>query len=385
MKQLVTTMAFAAMFIFTGASVFAQPVNDSFRSHAPIYEGVSQYTGTNVGAIPGEVTPSCGGTSDNAVWYAITVFQESSAREVTFDTFGSGYDTVLSAWTYANGTMTEVDCNDDATGLQSELTLSLSPNIGVYLIAVSGFNQSEGDVILNVTGADDVNPPDDWTFTKTGAPGMLAGRSHPSTNIGADQESQPPPSCNEGGGTNDVWRSFIPASSGFVTIDTFGSDFDTVLAVYQPFGTEIGCNDDSGSLQSEVSNLEVTAGALYYARVAGFRDTNSGLISLNVSDVTSTPVSNEETAAPNRIALAAAYPNPFAAQTTLAYSLGTTQEVRIVAYDVLGREVAVLAEGIRAAGQYEATFDAAGLPSGIYIVRLTAGKTTITRRVTAVR
>lgn len=70
---------------------------------------------------------------------------------------------------------------------------------------------------------------------------------------------------------------------------------------------------------------------------------------------------------------------------SLPYFLLEANEVRIVAYDVHGREVAVMADGVQPAGDHEATFDAASLPSGIYVIRLTAGKTTITRRVTVVR
>jgi hypothetical protein len=48
-------------------------------------------------------------------------------------------------------------------------------------------------------------------------------------------------------------------------------------------------------------------------------------------------------------------------------------EVKLAVYDLLGREVAVLFNGHRAAGSYRDTFDASGLASGVYIYRLTAG------------
>ena len=54
-------------------------------------------------------------------------------------------------------------------------------------------------------------------------------------------------------------------------------------------------------------------------------------------------------------------------------------------YDALGRAVAVLADGILAAGPHETTFDGAALPAGVYLVRLVAGGRTATRAVTVLR
>jgi hypothetical protein len=53
--------------------------------------------------------------------------------------------------------------------------------------------------------------------------------------------------------------------------------------------------------------------------------------------------------------------------------LGTAAQVRLEVYDMLGREVARLVEGAQAAGVQEAVFDAAHLPSGVYLYRIEAG------------
>ncbi len=81
----------------------------------------------------------------------------------------------------------------------------------------------------------------------------------------------------------------------------------------------------------------------------------------------------------------AAYPTPFAAQTTVRYALGETGAVRLAVYDVLGREVAVLTDGQAEAGAHEAVFDASELPSGVYLVRLEAASTVQTTSVTLLR
>ncbi len=56
-----------------------------------------------------------------------------------------------------------------------------------------------------------------------------------------------------------------------------------------------------------------------------------------------------------------------------------TSVVRLVVYDVLGREVAVLANGTYPAGKYSFTFDGGRLASGVYFYRLSAGGFTATR------
>jgi hypothetical protein len=59
--------------------------------------------------------------------------------------------------------------------------------------------------------------------------------------------------------------------------------------------------------------------------------------------------------------------------------------VTLTVYDVLGRRVATLADGVRPAGTHAATFDARGLPSGTYFYRLQAGGQAMTRRMLLVK
>ena len=76
---------------------------------------------------------------------------------------------------------------------------------------------------------------------------------------------------------------------------------------------------------------------------------------------------------PETYALYAPYPNPFNPTTALSYQLQAASYVELVVYDVQGREAAVLVDGFKTAGMYEAAFDASELASGVYFARLTAG------------
>jgi hypothetical protein len=60
-------------------------------------------------------------------------------------------------------------------------------------------------------------------------------------------------------------------------------------------------------------------------------------------------------------------------------------EVTLAVYDVLGRRVRSLAEGPQRAGRHEVAFDASGLASGVYFVRLVTPAGQATRRLTVVR
>lgn len=85
------------------------------------------------------------------------------------------------------------------------------------------------------------------------------------------------------------------------------------------------------------------------------------------------------------IALEATYPNPAAADVSIRYRIAQAGEVRLLAYDVLGREVGVLVEDHRAAGSHEIVWRGDGLPAGIYLLRIEANGSASTQTVTLLR
>jgi hypothetical protein len=74
------------------------------------------------------------------------------------------------------------------------------------------------------------------------------------------------------------------------------------------------------------------------------------------------------------------FPNPFNPRTVIGYQLPVVSDVKLVVFDLLGREVAVLVDGKADAGAHQVTFDGAGLSSGVYVCRLTAGTFTGSRK-----
>ena len=65
-------------------------------------------------------------------------------------------------------------------------------------------------------------------------------------------------------------------------------------------------------------------------------------------------------------------PNPFGSSTRIGFTLPTSSPVHLAVYDMLGREVAVLASDSRPAGPHEVTWDARTAPNGMYVYRLSA-------------
>jgi acetyl esterase/lipase len=88
---------------------------------------------------------------------------------------------------------------------------------------------------------------------------------------------------------------------------------------------------------------------------------------------------------PLTFALGQNYPNPFNPKTVISSQLPVASNVKLVVYDVLGREVATLVNERRAAGYYRDTFDASGLGSGFYICRLSAGTFVAVRKMLLVK
>ena len=79
------------------------------------------------------------------------------------------------------------------------------------------------------------------------------------------------------------------------------------------------------------------------------------------------------------------YPNPFNPSTNISYLLKSTGKVRLSVYDILGREVAVLANEIQTAGAHEVTFSANGLSSGVYFYRINAGTFTQSKQMILIK
>ena len=93
----------------------------------------------------------------------------------------------------------------------------------------------------------------------------------------------------------------------------------------------------------------------------GGRDEDASLAKKAIEDV------------PTEFMLGQNYPNPFNPITTITFALPETREVELAVFDVMGRRVATLVDGVLSAGYHEVAWNAEHLPTGVYLYRITAG------------
>ena len=108
--------------------------------------------------------------------------------------------------------------------------------------------------------------------------------------------------------------------------------------------------------------------------VAKYRQTEASVV--DDSPPLATPLDYE---------LAQNYPNPFNPTTTIDYALRVNGKVRLSVYDLMGKEVALLVDGIQSAGNHEVQFSGANLTSGVYFYKLRADDQVITRKMILVK
>ncbi len=131
--------------------------------------------------------------------------------------------------------------------------------------------------------------------------------------------------------------------------------------------------EGSGQFTALATTYEPSAQELR-ATVTGFSEI---ILGSNDNPLTSTSSPSQ---LPMRTGLQANFPNPFNPTTTIEYQLATRSRVTLKVYNLLGQEVAVLVDDIEDAGYKSITFNAVGLPSGIYLYRLTAGEFVATKK-----
>jgi hypothetical protein len=251
---------------------------------------------------------------DHSVWYVATA---PAVGRMTADTTGSTYDTVLLALTGTCGELTTVACSDDGGSDRARLDFPVTAGTEYLFEATSYRNSHPGELQLAVSfrpcgngvldAGEECEPAvagscavgscaedctclvpvaDECTAAvavalpidvRLAADTATAGALDPQSACG-DNPPIPPSS---------VWFRFVAPDDGVVGIDTGGSDYDTVLAV---FGgdcaalEESTCDDDYDSvlLTSRVS-VPVTAGVTYTILVTPYFDHLAGRLHLHAA------------------------------------------------------------------------------------------------------
>lgn len=144
------------------------PANDDIAT--PMAIGSLPYTNTQItgGATTAGDDPAftcIGGQGYKSVWYRYT---PGANQAVTWDTFGSDYDTVLAIWTGNRGNLVSVGCNDDTSGIQSQVTLGMTAGVSYY-IEVASYGLTSGNLTLHATAQPDMMFTDGFESGNLGA------------------------------------------------------------------------------------------------------------------------------------------------------------------------------------------------------------------------
>ena len=204
---------------------------------------------------------------------------------------------------------------------------------------------------------------DDCTAAIALTSGGLFG-DYPSTgtNVGATNSNPPAPGCAAFTGA-DVWYSVTIPASGSLTIETgAGTLTDTGMAVYSGSCTTgltlVGCNDDSaGNGYSLITLSGRTAGEVLYVNVWEYSGGSGGTFQVSAYDASLGSISFDN-------ANFSYYPNPVKNILNLSYTQNISS---VVVFNLLGQEVVS-----RAVNANHSQIDMSHLPTGTYMVKVTA-------------
>lgn len=255
------------------------------------------------------------------------------------DAFRMTYNQVFSPWSNPNNQR----ASDDTTHFGFEIT---NFNSGVYTLNLyvnssSGASPSKPQN-LTVSGGEWENPVLTWE-----------------PNTEPDLKSYKIYRKNH----SDIWRlaATINAYNGSTPVTTW-TDTEVDVRLSQPYIYYKMCAVDNDEYESLASNV---------AQIHGRLPKNNSLKSTE-------EIINSNILLPN-------YPNPFNPGTRITYTLKDKDHITLIVYDILGKEVARLVNGLQTKGEHVVNFNGNNLPSGIYIYKLTGSNFNISKKMLLIK
>ena len=250
------------------------------------------------------------------------------------------------AWSNASIDSLSIDYSTDGGGTWLHIT-RVRPDSGAYLWSVPKTPSSQckirisdtkdpnlsdmSDAVFSITTPIAVVSPNGGEHLRSGDLETIRWSSNGIIDVTVDYTT------NNGASWTAI-RSFpYPADSG---------KYDWILPAVESDSCRVRVNDASNLPTSDLSDA-----------MFSIRSTNSVATS---SDF------------PITYSLAQNYPNPFNPSATITYGIPSESEVKLMVYNVLGEEIAVLVDRIEQAGNKTVSWNASAAPSGVYLYRLLA-------------
>lgn len=336
------------LFLLTVSLMHAQ--NDDCSGAAPLTVGTDftsgAITSSNVGATTDGTTPSCQSDAAENVWFTVVVPQSGNLKIETREVSGSLFDdSVVTVYSGACGSLTEIGCNDDdGQGTFSLVSLSgQTPGATLY-VSVWKYDVDTDNGEFQISAYEFIPPSND---NCSGAAPLTVGADFDSgaitsTNMEASMDGDSP-SC-QSNSTDNVWFKVVVPASGNLKIETrevSGSLFDdSIVSVYSGACgslTEIDCNDDDG--QGNFSLISLTGqppgSTLYVSAWKYSLSTDNGDFQISAYDDTALSTS-EVSKDRKKIQVS---PNPFNDLLTIS----DISEVKAISItDISGRQIKVI-------------------------------------------
>jgi PKD repeat protein len=274
-RRLVVALIGVVATVVVGPTVaYAAPTNDDFGGATAIASLPYTTTQDTSDATSDPSDPaSC--YNRGSVWFSYTAPADSL---IEANTAGSGYDTVLSAWTGTQGSLTMLACNDDYNGSQSQISFSATTGTTYYIMVAQccGYDGSGGGS-LQLSVNQTVPAGNDAFADATRVSGLPYTDSVNLNTTG--MEAGEPTSCFTP--TNTAWYAYTATATESITATT--SEFDGAIAAYTGSTisdlTAVGCRDQAS--QQGVT-FRAQAGTTYYFQV-GARYGYTGVIHFNIA------------------------------------------------------------------------------------------------------
>ena len=250
--------------------------NDFFSGATSIDTPSGTWNGSNTVATmePDEPTLDASGTGGGAsIWFK---YNATASGSLTVDTFGSSFDTVLTAYSGSTlSSLTRITFNDDAANTrQSNLSIDVL-NGNSYYLRVASWSSTRGSVKLNwsLVGTCPVTAEigDNFcaAYDLTNWSGVVQRNNTTATTEYGE------PTATFGAGVGSLWYRYTAGANGTLSISTYGSGTPNVVSVFvgsslSTLVRPVGWSDSS--VINLPSTLSVTKNTRYYIRQASLTE-----------------------------------------------------------------------------------------------------------------
>jgi hypothetical protein len=253
--------------------------------------------------------------------------------------------------------------------------------------------------IFTVIDFDFISPNYGWVIKMDGLNFNWVPQVSKTTNAGYSWKSNQIPSTGNISFSDSVngflssWFNFlyryVDSSNTFVRIDSVGFYSGTGICsignfVYVNSNASIMKSTDRGfKWAKQIESGSVISDIRFISPEIGWAVGETGLI-LHTNNGGITKIKNYESHL-YTFELHQNYPNPFNPTTTIKYDLSKHSLVKLVIFDMLGREIKTLVNEEKSAGRYSVEFNADNLSSGVYLYKLQSKEFTQTKKLILLR